>query len=60
VSQREVLSVGRIAAGRRGMTTRPATAQRTVSREETAAPTTNLSAKVYINRHFFDKQNVEV
>lgn len=47
VLQTEVSSARRIAVGRRGMTTMPATAQRTVWREETAAPTTNPPAKVH-------------
>lgn len=42
------MSADQIAVGRKGMKTMLATAQRTVWRGETAAPTTNLSAKVTI------------
>lgn len=52
VSQREALSARRIAVARRGMMITPATAQRTVWKEETAAPTISRSAKVHIIRSF--------
>ncbi len=50
--QLEASSARRIAAARRGTMTTPATVRRTVSREETAAPTTSPSAQVVFTTNF--------